>query len=88
MQVALHPTGKTSISSARDQGIAPKLNHTRDLTLKFLVAVVNTVNTKTHSSKEMAEFSFENAYVKSICYCKQRTERKLTFFRMCRNEAL
>ena len=38
----------------------------RILTLNFLMAVVNTLNTKTHTSKEMAEFSFENAYVKSI----------------------
>ena len=35
-----------------------------------MVAVVNTLNTKAHSSKEMAVFSFENADVKSICYCK------------------
>ena len=33
---------------------------------------MNTLNTKTHSSKEMTEFSFENADVKGICYCKQR----------------
>ena len=59
------------------------------LTLHFLVAVMNTLNTKTHSSKEIAEFSFENADVKSICYCKQRMERyTVTFFRMCRKEAL
>ena len=31
------------------------------LTLNFLVAMVNTLNTKTHSSAEVAEFSFENA---------------------------
>ena len=40
------------------------------LTLNFLVAVVNILNTKTHSPKEMAEFSCENADIKSICYCK------------------
>ena len=39
--------------------------------------MVNTLNTKTHSSKEMAEFSFENEDVKSICYCKQGTKSKL-----------
>ena len=31
-----------------------------NLTLNFPVAVVNTLNTKTHTSKEMAEFSFKN----------------------------
>ena len=36
------------------------------LTLGFLVAVGNTLNTKTHSSNEIAEFSFENADVKSF----------------------
>ena len=36
------------------------------LTLHFLVAVVNALNTKTRSSKEMAQLSFENADVKSI----------------------
>ena len=34
------------------------------LTLNFPMALVNTLNTKTHTSKEMAEFSFENADVK------------------------
>ena len=38
--------------------------------------------------KEMAEFSFENADVKSICYCKQRMKSKLSLFLECRNEAL
>ena len=42
------------------------------LTLNFLVAVLNTLNTKTHSSKEMADLSSENADVESICYCEQR----------------
>ena len=55
------------------------------LALNFLVAVVNTLNTKTYSSKETAEFCFENADVKGICYSKQRQK---TFFRMCQNEAL
>ena len=35
------------------------------------MVVVNTSDTKTHSSKEIAELSFENADVKSICYSKQ-----------------
>ena len=35
---------------------------------------MNTLNTKTRSSKEIAEFSFKNADVKSICYCKQRMD--------------
>ena len=48
------------------------------LTLNFLEAVVNTVNTHTNSSKEMAEFSFENADIKSICCCKQRMKSKLS----------
>ena len=50
----------------------------KGLTLHFLVTVVNTLNTKTRSSKEIAEFSFKNANVKSICYCKQRTKCKLS----------
>ena len=55
------------------------------LTLNFLVAVVNMLN----SSKEMSELSFENADVNSICYCKQRMKSKLSLFlRLCRNEAL
>ena len=33
------------------------------LTLYFLVAVVSTVNTKTHSSKQMAQFPFKNRLV-------------------------
>ena len=49
----------------------------------FLVAVVNTLSTKTHSFKEIAEFSFENADVKSICYCKQRMKRKLSLSSEC-----
>ena len=59
------------------------------LTLNFLVALVNTLNTKTHSSKERAKFSFENADAKSICYYKERMKSKLSLFlKMCRNEAL
>ena len=53
------------------------------LTLNFLVAVVNTLNTKTHSSKQKAEFSFENADVKCICYCKQRMKSKLSYSSEC-----
>ena len=41
------------------------------LTLNFLVAVVNSLHTKTHSSKEMTEICFETADVKSLCCCKQ-----------------
>ena len=51
------------------------------LTLTFLVAVVNSIHTKTYSSKEMTEFCFEKADVKSICYCKQRMKSTLSFFR-------
>ena len=47
------------------------------LTLNFLVAVVNNLHTKTHSSKEMTEIYFENADVKSLCYCKQRMKSTL-----------
>ena len=54
-----------------------------ELTLNFLVAVVNTFNTKTHSSKEIAEFSLENADVKNICYCKQRMKTKLSLLSEC-----
>ena len=49
------------------------------LTLNFLVAVVNTLN----SSKEISKLSFENADVKSICHCKQRIRRKLSFSSEC-----
>ena len=48
------------------------------LTLNVLVAVVNSLSTKTHSSKEVSEFCFGNADVKSICYCKQRVKSKLS----------
>ena len=44
---------------------------------------MNTLNTKTHSSKEIAEFCFENADVKSICYCKQRREGTLSLSSEC-----
>ena len=44
---------------------------------------MNTLNTKTRSSKEIAEFSFENAAVKSICYCKQRMEGTLSLSSEC-----
>ena len=57
------------------------LQHT--LTLNFLVEVVNTINTKTHSSNEMAEFCFENADAKSICYSKQRVKNKLSHSSKC-----
>ena len=53
------------------------------LTLKFPVAVVNSLNTTTHSSKEIAEFSFENADIRSICYCKQRVKSKLSLSSEC-----
>ena len=39
----------------------------KTLTLNFLVAVVNTLNTQTHSSIEIAELPFKNADGKSIC---------------------
>ena len=45
--------------------------------------MVNTLNTKTHSSKGIAEFSFENAGVKSICYCKERMKSKLSLSSEC-----
>ena len=53
------------------------------LTLDFLVAVVNSINTKTHCWKEMAEFCFKNANVKSICCCKQRAKGKLSLSSEC-----
>ena len=53
------------------------------LTMNFLVAVVNSLNTKTHSSKEMTEFCFKNADVKSICYCRQRMKTKLSLSSEC-----
>ena len=45
--------------------------------------MVITLNTKTHSSKEIAEFPFQNADVKSICYCKQRMKSKLSLSSEC-----
>ena len=47
------------------------------------MAVVNALNTKTHSSKEMAELCFENADVKSICYSKQKIKSKLSLSSEC-----
>ena len=44
---------------------------------------MNTVNTKTHSLKEMTEFSVENADIKSLCYCKQRTKSTLSLSSEC-----
>ena len=52
----------------------------------FLMAVVNTSDTKTHSSKEIAGFSFlkkekkKNADAKSICYCDIGWKAKGFFF--------
>ena len=48
---------------------------------------MNTWNTKTHSSTDIAEFSFENADV--IANTETVDEKQtVTFFRMCGNEAL
>ena len=44
---------------------------------------MNTLNTQTHSSKEIAEFCFENADVKSFCYRKQRLKSKLSLSSEC-----
>ena len=44
------------------------------LALHFLVAVVNSFSTKTHSSKETTELCFKYADVKSICCCKERVK--------------
>ena len=42
---------------------------------------MNTFNTKTHSSKDIATFSFTKADVKSICYRKTDDEKQtVTFF--------
>ena len=75
---------------------------------------MNTSNSKTHSSKEIAEFSFENVDVKSISRVSDQNgvsllyivlgihhtgweplllqsedeKQTVTFFRVCRNEAL
>ena len=53
-------------------------SYVRSLTLNFLVAEVSTLNTKTHSSENIAEFFFENVDVESICYCNQRMKSKLS----------
>ena len=55
----------------------------RALTLNILVAVVNSLSTKTHSSKKMTELCFENADVTSIWYCKQRVKSTLSFSSDC-----
>ena len=44
---------------------------------------MNTINTKTHSSKDIAEFSSENSHVKSICHCKQNMKSKLPLSLEC-----
>ena len=60
-----------------------KSSRTLTLTLNVLVAVVNSLNTKTHSSKEIIEFCFKNADVKSICHCKQRMKGTLSLSSEC-----
>ena len=50
------------------------------LTLNFPVAVANTLNAKTHSSKEMAEFSFENADFRSILLLQTVDEKQTVTF--------
>ena len=47
------------------------------------MAVVNTLNTQTHSSKETSDLSFGNADDKGICYCKQRMKSKLSLSSEC-----
>ena len=66
--------GRTKLGALKDLNYVQAI-----LTLNFLVAMVNTLNTKTHSSKtKKAEFSFQSAHVKSSCYCKQRMKSKLS----------
>ena len=65
-----------SISEALEQ-------NTYGLPLNFLVAVVNSLHTKTHSSKEMTEIDFETADVKSLCYCKQSMKSTLSLSSDC-----
>ena len=48
-----------------------------------LYILVNSLNTKTHSSKQLAGFCFENAAVKSICNCKQSMESTLQLSSEC-----
>ena len=47
------------------------------------MAVLNTLNTKTHTSKELADFSSENGDVESICYCEQRMKSKRSLSSEC-----
>ena len=47
------------------------VDSSRNLTLNFLVAMVNSLNTKTHSSEEMTEFCFEKADVKAFAIAKR-----------------
>ena len=44
---------------------------------------MNTLNTETHSSKEIAEFSLENADIESIFMCKERIKSKLSLSSEC-----
>ena len=53
------------------------------LTLNFLAAEVNTLNTQTHSCKETAEFCFKNAQVKKVSYCKQRMKSRQSLSSEC-----
>ena len=75
----------SSLQADKQKEVGTKRD-SRILTLNFLMAVVNILNTKTHTSKEMAEFSFENAYVKSIQ--TEDEKQTATFLRMYQNEAL
>ena len=53
------------------------------------MAVVNTLNTKTHTSKEMAVFSFENAEVKKKKVLQTGDDKQTaSFLRLCCNEVL
>ena len=89
---------KASASRAVDLGSTPLCNcrvfplgrvTPVTLTPNFLVAVVNSFNTKTHSSKEMTEVCFENADVKKQLLLQREGEKRtVTFSRMRRNEAL
>ena len=64
-------------------GGTPREYFIQGLTLFIPVAVVNSWNTKTHSSKKMTGFCFENADVRSICYCKQRVKSTPSFSSEC-----
>ena len=66
--------------SGREGDRAPAVPSEVILTLIFLVAAVNTSSTKTHSSKEISKFSFENEDVKRHLFKQRADEKQICHF--------